>query len=402
MKILFLGTFYDKKTETELLHDSRVGVPNACNILQWNLIKGLETNLKVNIAKVTSKPLGNFPIKSRKLFVGPLVYKTKKKYCEMGYINFFIVKHFFKYRISYYILKKWLSHYCGSATIIVYDIYLPYLKSVYKLKKHFPNLVVCVIVTDLPGEYGAQVVNGRIFKFLLRYRVDKQLELLKTMDYFVLTTNQMASVLKILPTQYCVIEGIINTPNLKEKLNGNYTDKRIIMYAGSLEIEYGIKNLLEAFNLISDDKYELWLCGSGSAESIIKKYVQKDRRIKFYGYVSKETIQELQTSITLYINPRQNIGQYTKYSFPSKTLEYMASGKPVLMYRLDGIPEEYDQYLFYVEDNTVECLKKRIIEICSMSPEYLEKFGMAAKRYVYKEKNYVDQTKKILKLILRE
>ena len=38
------------------------------------------------------------------------------------------------------------------------------------------------------------------------------------------------------------------------------------------------------------------------------------------------------------VNPRQNNEEFTKYSFPSKTMEYLASGVPVVAYKLDGIP----------------------------------------------------------------
>ena len=50
------------------------------------------------------------------------------------------------------------------------------------------------------------------------------------------------------------------------------------------------------------------------------------------------------------VNPRPGAADFTRYSFPSKTLEYLDAGKPVLAYRNDGIPPEYDEHLLYISD----------------------------------------------------
>jgi len=43
-----------------------------------------------------------------------------------------------------------------------------------------------------------------------------------------------------------------------------------------------------------------------------------------------------------------------RYSFPSKLIEYMASATPVLTTRLPGIPPEYEPYVYWIEDDSVE------------------------------------------------
>ena len=63
-------------------------------------------------------------------------------------------------------------------------------------------------------------------------------------------------------------------------------------------------------------------------------------RIEFLGMLPRTDVLELQSKATILVNPRQPVGDFTKYSFPSKTIEYMASGTPLLMYKLPGIPEE--------------------------------------------------------------
>ena len=118
-----------------------------------------------------------------------------------------------------------------------------------------------------------------------------------------------------------------------------------------------------------------------------------------FGYVPKKTINELQQKATILVNPRQNNDEFTKYSFPSKTMEYMLSGKPVVMYKLDGIPDEYDNYLTYVNGNDATSFADTMTKICDLTDTEREKIGNAAREYVKEKKNSVAQTKKIIDLM---
>ena len=51
----------------------------------------------------------------------------------------------------------------------------------------------------------------------------------------------------------------------------------------------------------------------------------------------------------LLINLRNPEDKYTKYSFPSKTFEYMVSGTPFFTTKLEGIPSEYYNYLYCID-----------------------------------------------------
>ena len=113
----------------------------------------------------------------------------------------------------------------------------------------------------------------------------------------------------------------------------------------------------------------------------------------------KNEILKLQRQATVLINPRQNEGEYTKYSFPSKTIEYLASGTPLVAYKLDGIPDEYDEYLYYVENNSVEALKSKLVEVCEQTDEERREFGERASKFVLENKNPQKQAERIIKFI---
>lgn len=86
------------------------------------------------------------------------------------------------------------------------------------------------------------------------------------------------------------------------------------------------------------------------------------------------------------MNPRQNNEEFTKYSFPSKTMEYLSSGIPVVAYKLDGIPDEYDQYIQYVADDSIESLKKKLVEVCEMTREERQELGNIGRNFVLMKK----------------
>ena len=99
------------------------------------------------------------------------------------------------------------------------------------------------------------------------------------------------------------------------------------------------------------------------------------------------------------MNPRSNEGEYTKYSFPSKTMDYLASGIPVVMYKLDGIPEEYDPYLYYIKGNSSEDIKNALVSILEKSWEERVEIGAAGREFVLNNKNAKHQAKKILDMM---
>ena len=78
------------------------------------------------------------------------------------------------------------------------------------------------------------------------------------------------------------------------------------------------------------------------------------------------------------------------------------SRNTVVAYKLDGIPDEYDEYINYVPDNSPEALAKVIQSIAELPEEERSLLGIRARDFVLKEKNYIAQTKKILHFILQQ
>lgn len=387
--MLFLGCLFDREKEKEIMSLSNSGLMNASNTFEWNLIDGLSENLKKPVDIINVLPVGTYPKSYKKLFLKTFNWSYKgSRNTEIGCINLPFIKQFMRTVALKQAIKQ-----KNDKNIIIYSTYLPFLKAIKNLDKSYH---ITLIVTDLPEYYDLAKISGvrRVLRNIYNKMVYKCLE---RVDDFVILTEQMKEPLKIGRRRYVVVEGISNSAEFPKDVEKS--DKKAILYTGTLNYKFGIKTLLDAFLMIQGDEYELWICGSGEAKEEIEHLSKKDKRIKYFGYLPKEEIQKLQKSASLLINPRSNEGEYTKYSFPSKTIEYMQSSTPVLMHKLAGIPEEYSEYLYYFEGNTKDDVKNKIIEILGKTKEERAAFGENARRFIIDKKNPAVQAGKILKLI---
>lgn len=401
MKLLFLGLLYNRDEESKLLQLSKCGLQGACNSFQWNVIEGLEAVTDYPVTLYHFLPVGTFPRYYRKLFLPTKIWSHREasRDLELGFINLPGIKQF----IRRHVLKKAVSRWCRENTdeelyILVYSLYLPYLKVLAGIKKKYKKICACVIVPDLPNSLGFHQ-SGNLFIKIVKACHEKRIySLAKTADAFVILTNAMREPLKIMDKPCIVMEGIcmpaepqINSPASE--------DLKIILYAGCLDRIFGLDKLVMAFRQLPCPEFQLWICGSGDYRTEIEKAAREDQRIKYFGYVAAETVKDMLKKATLLINPRANENAYTRYSFPSKTLEYMTAAKPVLMFKLDGIPGEYDDYLYYIRENTAESIKEAILAVCAKSREELEARGKASCRFVLENKNCKLQAGRILSLL---
>ena len=80
-------------------------------------------------------------------------------------------------------------------------------------------------------------------------------------------------------------------------------------------------------------------------------------------------------------------------------MEYMASGKPVIMYKLDGIPDEYDDYLFYIQENISNAIKEKIEMVLEMPTEEVKRKASAGREFIIDKKNATVQAERIIEFI---
>lgn len=398
-EILFLSVLVPKEMQAEV-YEKNIGTAQvAGTAFQEKIIKGLEDNIGKTVTICNLLPVSSFPRYYRDAVVKRALFShvdsaddVNVAFLNIAYIKRFLLSSAYKYE-----LKKLLNNKESIGTVICYSTNVALLDGLKYIKKRDSEIKTCLVIPDMPEFNDLSDNKSKIYQWYMNWGAKKFRTMLKYIDSFVYMTEQSA---KYLDTgkPYVVVEGIADVSTY---INASFIelDKKIILYTGTTNRQFGVPNLTEAFMCIVGNDYELVICGCGDFDDELRNLTQKDKRIKFLGTVPHNRVIELQQKATVLVNPRQNIGEYTKYSFPSKTMEYLSSGVPVIAYKLDGIPDEYDDYIIYVPDETIESLKETIILTCEMNLEERKALGKKASEFVNQNKNARVQTAKIVSMI---
>lgn len=403
LDILFLGRLFPREAEAEIKAKMKTGMQDAANALQWNIIDGLEANDCGRIKILNYLPVDSYPKGYTDRDIEAFTFQHTDKYqaddLNVGCTNLMIVKQFCNLPPFKREVKKWAKQRSGTKRVLMaYTASAMFLELARYVKACNPEVETCCIIADIPEFATARELHG-IRKIYNDYSANKSARLYRFVDKFVLLTAQMAKKLNI-KVPFTVVEGIATDTDAPadETLAEQYKDDKYILYTGTLNYRFGIGNLLEAFSQMPDPDVKLMICGFGEADALIREKQKSDARIVYLGRVDRKQVLALQRGATVLVNPRQNNEEFTRYSFPSKNLEYLSSGVPVIACKLDGIPDEYDDYLLYPSDGSVESLTRLLGRVCRMSVDERSTLGEKGRRFVLEEKNASAQAKKILSL----
>ena len=255
----------------------------------------------------------------------------------------------------------------------------------------------CGVFTDI---YGLMVRNNTSKSY-----IKKTAKLLNSwynnkFTHYVLLTEAMNSVVNLNKRPYIVMEALCDE-GLKYSniLCEQKSYPKILLYAGGIEEIYGIKMLVEAFKEIEDESIELHIYGNGSYVKQLEEECLIDSRIKYMGVKPNDIIVDAEQKATLLVNPRFTTEEFTKYSFPSKNMEYMASGTALLTTNLPGMPIEYHDYVFLFEEESIQGYAKKIHDVMSLDTMYLMEYGARARQFVLEKKNNIVQSSRIISLV---
>lgn len=247
----------------------------------------------------------------------------------------------------------------------------------------------CVgIVTDLPEFQGGGPMMA-ISRFVIRH-----------CTHYVVMTEPMNQRINPKGKPHAVLEGHADitmasrTPSLESK-----GEKRICLYAGTIHAIYGIQRLVEGFRLADIPDAELHIYGSGDYQQELERIATEDPRIQYGGLLLPSQVVEKEMEATLLINPRPTDEEYVKYSFPSKTMEYLSTGTPLLTTALPGMPKEYYPHVYLIRDESAEGIAEALRRTLSNSRQELHEKGLGAREFVLSQRNNVMQAKKVLNLL---
>ena len=351
------------------------------------IIEGLSNNQSTFVETVTSVPMSD--TEDKELFYkGTTESKNGIIWNYLPYINIKwirdIVTVFFSFKKVIKLCKRQ-----GNTSIIADVLNAPVALGAY-LASRVMNKKYVISITDDPVLCGC----GKAYYTTSNYLIRKS-------DAYIFITEAMREKYHVEDKNSIVIEGLVDINENEEpnsKVKSDYA-KFLVMYTGSIHEKYGIGNLVKGFLDADISDSELHIYGDGDYRDTLLDICKKHKNVVYYGTVLSSKIVEIQRNASLLVNPRPIEDEYTRYSFPSKNMEYMVSGTPVLTTDLPGMPQEYKDYVFIMEDYSHEGIKNKLTEISNMDKKELNEVGIRAREFVLNKKNNTVQASKIVEMI---
>lgn len=404
MNILYIGRFYPKGIIETIVSDTDGKVGFSNHNFEMSLIKGFCSQKGNNLRVLTAPMVFSYPHNNKNAFIKPIEYvEDGVNYRSIGFCNFSGINRLnVMYALKKAIIEELNAFSAQEVNIIVNTPTIEISTALFQAVKHtHKRITTTLIVPDVPEcmvemggskslkTYLVKMLNKRTASLSLRY------------DKYVFLTKAMNDFYHAAETDYMVMEGLMD----EKKLNVDYqpikntNGKEVILYTGTLRRIFGVMQLIDVFEHGQFPNTELWICGSGECVAEIEQRALKNEHLKFFGLVDSKTALELQSKATILANPRSSEGRYTKYSFPSKTIEYLLAGRSVIMNRLQGIPNEYDQYLYYPDDESTEAWILKLKEIMSLEIQDRIQKCDTARNFILTEKSAHNQCERISKFI---
>ncbi len=290
---------------------------------------------------------------------------------------------------------KWAeAHKTGHKTILIYSMHSPFLEAAAAIKAKDPETVVAMVVPDLP-QYMS--VHSGIKKILKEQDMKRIRKLMTCVDKYILYTKYMAEYFGLAKDRWIVVEGLMDVSKIQPKTKAMMRERPVCLYAGRLDPRYAVDKLIEAFGAVPDA--DLHLYGSPAYAEKLQYLVDRYPNVNYLGTLSQDSVFQRMREADLLLNPIPTDIVFAKYSCPSKTFEYIASGTSVLMTKWPGLPDEYDPYVYYFEDETAEGFAKKIIEVLSKSDEERREKGRQAQLFLMQNKDAGMQVQRIIDFI---
>ncbi len=393
MKLFYFGSVCANSVFNETVQKSKVKPSASAQTFENALVKGLVEN-GCDLTVVSAESIATYPRGNR------LLLKPRQDELQAGCkasilpaVNLPLLKQLGHANGARKQLLKWLeANRIEEKCVLVYGIYPPVVKQLQKLCKHY-GCKIFAVITDVPSTMFTYTKPKSMLKRLFSgsYR-NAAIAVQDGFDGYVFLTEAMSEV--VAPGKpFTIVETIADITAFDGIPQTEKASPPVLMYAGSLYRKYGVDRIVDALSYVHCD-CQLWLFGSGDYEQTILEKAGKDSRIHFFGRVSRKEILQREKEATLLLNIRSAGDEYTKYSFPSKMVEYMLSGTPLLTTKLAGIPEEYDSYCYVTESEAPEQIGHKISAI--LHDPNAPQMGIGARRFVQEHKSSSIQAARVL------
>jgi glycosyltransferase involved in cell wall biosynthesis len=374
VKVTLLG-FTLPATDMDAILETDSNMPTQTATFAWALVDALRS-AGASVTLLSSAPASSYPLNPQVRFRGGRFTDKGVDGETLGFVNLVVLKHLTRFAACLTrgtrALRRWHPD-----VLLIHGVHSPFL--LYGLiARRLLGTRTVVVLTDPPGVRTPS--DGRVVGMLKRLDAVLVRRALRSVDGVIaLTVPLAADYAPVTPS--IVLEGILADTTTSPPATSSGQGFRA-MYAGGLLASYGVERLVRAFRSVAPETARLALFGKGELRAWIDEQAAIDPRIENVQFAPRRAILEKYASADLLIQPRPTDQDFVRYSFPSKLLEYMASGTPVLSTRLSGIPATYQPHLYWIDDDSVDGVARSLATVMALPADERRAKGAGGASFV--------------------
>lgn len=395
MKVLFLG-YAVSESQADLLSGASIAGNKMQLGLIWSLVQSPQAP---RIDAVTVFPMAPFP-KDRKICIrrACIDLGRSQRSRRVGFLNVPVLKQITQ-ALAVTLEGVFLTRRNRYDCVLAYNMYPQVGIAAWLIGRLF-HIPVVLLLADPPVEQDA---NRRGFSKILVGLFNGLTERLICTCGAVIVLNSSAAERYAPRAKRLVIDGAVDPGSVPTPVhrpaNGGGTEKHVV-FTGALASYNGIAEMIEAMQLIRSDDVLLEIYGDGPLADHVRDAASSTMNITYHGRVGSSTIARIHQEAFLLVNPRRIDDQISKVTFPSKMLEYMLSGTPVLTTRLNGFTSDYEGKVFFTKDDSARSIATAIDDLACRPISELQKTADDARAFVLATRSWAARGPEIASFLL--
>lgn len=311
--------------------------------------------------QVSAAPATDYPNNRSLMFKRLRHHWEGIDFLEVPFVNLTGIKHVTRTLAAIiYGIPEMRRH--DAQVVVVHGILSPFLATAL-LARHRLGVPAAVVVTDPPNvDHAFDTKLSRALK-----RIDARIirRLLPSFDGVIAVTEQIVQDFTQ-GSRSLIMEGFATELSIVDE---SHEGRRpLAVYAGGVKAAFGVDVLLQAQGLPGAG-FDLAVYGAGPFVDEVVAAQKRQPGVMYGGVLDLAGLMDAYASADVLVNARPPDLDYAPYTFPSKLLEYLATGKPVVSTRLPGIPEDYWQVLIPCEPTAESVAAAIALAAAQQTPE---------------------------------
>ncbi len=176
---------------------------------------------------------------------------------------------------------------------------------------------------------------------------------------------------------------------------------KTVVFAGTPSHRAGTRLMLGAFSRLADPEMRLIFAGRRGLEDEVRSAAAVDPRITVEGFLPRPDLQRLLASSTVLVNLRLSSEPENRYNFPSKLLDFLASGRPVVTTLAGDLDPAFHEVTVPLVEETPSALAAVLQQVCSRPEPQLASLGAAGRKFVTEHRSWDSQSRAVFAFLER-